>query len=122
MAVTQLSKDSFIIVRVSEETIHDVSYILSSQEAFVKMVEILSTEMKKKIANPDASWLDFFMSLEDDLMISFISVLKLLIGKIYDTDYDQIESSGSSPIKQIQKIIVETGIAQLLMEIIYTLY
>jgi hypothetical protein len=55
-------------------------------------------------------------------MLSFISVLKLLIGKIYDTDYEQIESSGSSPIKQIQKIIVETGIAQLLMEIIYTLY
>ena len=43
VVVTQLSKDSFIIVRVSEETIHDVSYILSSQEAFVKMVEILST-------------------------------------------------------------------------------
>lgn len=85
-------------------------------------MEILSTEMKKKLANPDARWVDFFMSLEDDLMLSFISVLKLLIGKIYDTDYDQIESSGSSPIKQIQKIIVETGIAQLLMEIIYTLY
>lgn len=31
MSVTELSKDSFIIVRVSEETIHDVSYILSSQ-------------------------------------------------------------------------------------------
>jgi hypothetical protein len=29
--VLQLSKDSFIIVRVSEDTIRDVSYILSSQ-------------------------------------------------------------------------------------------
>ena len=86
------------------------------------MVEIASTEMKKKNSNPDVKWFNFFMSLEDDLMLSFISVLKLLIGKIYDTDYDQIESSGSSPIKQIQKILVETGIAQILMEIIYTLY
>jgi hypothetical protein len=46
--------------------------------------------MKKKNSNPDAKWFEFFMSLEDDLMLSFISVLKLLIGKIYDTDYDQI--------------------------------
>ena len=30
-AVESLSEDSFIIVRVSEETIKDVSYILSSQ-------------------------------------------------------------------------------------------
>ena len=37
-AVTSLSEDSFIIVRVSEDTISDVSYILSSQEAFVKVV------------------------------------------------------------------------------------
>lgn len=37
-AVEKLSEDSFIIVRVSEETIRDVSYVLSSQEAFVKIV------------------------------------------------------------------------------------
>lgn len=30
-AVEKLTEDSFIIVRVSEETIRDVSYILSSQ-------------------------------------------------------------------------------------------
>ena len=43
ISVEQLSKDSFIIVRVSEDTIRDVSYILSSQEAFVKLVEVLTT-------------------------------------------------------------------------------
>lgn len=121
-AVPSLSEDSFIIVRVSEETIRDVSYILSSQEAFVKVVEILSTELKKKQANPDSTWIDFFMSLDDDLLFSFISVLKLLAGKIYGTAYDEIISSGNSPIVQIQKILVETGIAQILMEIIFTLY
>lgn len=87
-AVPSLAEDSFIIVRVSEETIRDVSYILSSQEAFVKVVEILSTELKKKSANPDSTWVDFFMSLDDDLLFSFISVLKLLAGKIYGTAYD----------------------------------
>ncbi len=83
-----LSEDSFIIVRVSEDTIRDVSYILSSQEAFVKVVEILSTELKKKQGNPDSRWIDFFSNLDDDLLFSFISVLKLLAGKIYDTDYN----------------------------------
>lgn len=83
-----LSEDSFIIVRVSEDTIRDVSYILSSQEAFVKVVEILSTELKKKQGNPDSRWIDFFPNLDDDLLFSFISVLKLLAGKIYDTDYN----------------------------------
>jgi hypothetical protein len=86
--VPSLSEDSFIIVRVSEDTIRDVSYILSSQEAFVKVVEILSTELKKKQGNPDSRWIDFFSNLDDDLLFSFISVLKLLAGKIYDTDYN----------------------------------
>lgn len=63
-----------------------------------------------------------FLSLNEDLLSSFISVLKLLIGKIYCTNFDNIESSGNSPMLQIQKILVETGIAQLLIEIIFTLY
>ena len=116
-----MTEDSFIIVRVSEETILDVSYVLSSQEAFVKVVEILSTELKKKNSG-GVSWMDMFMSLNGDLLDSFISVLKMLTGKIYDTDYDDIEASGNSPVLQIQKILVETGIAQLLIEIIFTLY
>jgi hypothetical protein len=56
-----------------------------------------------------------FVNLDEDLLIYFISVLKLLSGKIYGTDYENIESSGNTPIVQIQKILVETGIAQLLI-------
>jgi hypothetical protein len=44
-----------------------------------------------------------------------------LIGKIYGTEYKDIESSGNSPILQVQKILVETGIAQLIIELIFTL-
>jgi len=47
-----------------------------------------------------------FMRLDEDLLQSFISVLKLLAGKIFGTDFDTIESSGNSPIRQIQKILV----------------
>ena len=118
-AVDLLAKDSFIIVRVSEETICDVSYVLSSQEAFVKVVEILTTELKKKNSSEGkVSWKSMFLSLDVDLLDSFMSVLKMLIGKIYATEYDDIEASGNSPVMQIQKILVETGIAQLLIEII----
>jgi hypothetical protein len=51
-----------------------------------------------------------------------IHVLKLLCGKIYATDYEDIESSGNTPIPQIQKILVQTGIPQLLTEIVYLLF
>jgi hypothetical protein len=47
-----------------------------------------------------------FLSLNEDLLVSFISVLKLLAGKIYGTSYEDIEASGNSPILQIQKILV----------------
>lgn len=61
------------------------------------------------------TWMDMFMSIDEDLLSSFISVLKLLSGKIYGTNYDNIEASGNSPIIQVQKILVETGIAQLII-------
>ena len=88
----------------------------------MKVVETISTELKTKKSNPDVTWKDMFLKLNEDLLVSFISVLKLLIGKIYGTDYRDIESSGNSPIRQIQKILVETGIAQLIIELIFTLY
>jgi hypothetical protein len=47
-----------------------------------------------------------FLKIDEDLLVSFISVLKLLSGKIYGTTYDNIEASGNSPIVQVQKILV----------------
>ncbi len=65
-----------------------------------------------------------FMSLLsiEDFFKNVIQILKLLSGKIYATDYEDIESSGNTPIPQIQKILVQTGIPQLLIEIIYLLF
>lgn len=72
----------------------------------MKVVETISTELKHKKSDPNISWKDMFLKLNEDLLISFISVLKLLTGKIYGTEYREIESSGNSPIRQIQKILV----------------
>lgn len=58
----------------------------------------------------------------EDFLKSVIHILKLLCGKIYGTDYEEIESSGNTPIPQIQKILVQTGIPQLLIEIVYLLF
>lgn len=55
-----------------------------------------------------------FLNIEDFLK-NVIHILKLLCGKIYATDYEDIESSGNTPIPQIQKILVQTGIPQLLI-------
>ena len=65
-----------------------------------------------------------FMSLLsiEDFFKNVIHILKLLCSKIYATDYDEIESSGNTPIPQIQKILVQTGIPQLLIEIVYLLF
>jgi len=65
-----------------------------------------------------------FMSLLriEDFFKNVIHILKLLCGKIYSTEYEEIESSGNTPILQIQKILVQTGIPQLLIEVIYLLF
>lgn len=46
----------------------------------------------------------------------------MLAGKIYDTDYDNIVASGTIPNQTIQNILVQTGIVQILIEIIHNLY
>lgn len=46
----------------------------------------------------------------------------MLAGKIYDTDYDNIVASGTIPNRTIQNILVQTGIVQILIEIIHNLF
>ena len=55
-------------------------------------------------------------------MITNIGILQMLAGKIFGTTYSNIYPSGNPPNKKIQKIMVETGITQILIEIINTLY
>jgi hypothetical protein len=49
-------------------------------------------------------------------------ILELIAGKIYGTSYDEIISSGNTANLVIQKILVETGTTELLIEIIYQLF
>lgn len=46
------------------------------------------------------------MKLNEDELINVISIIKLLAGKIYGTDYDNIGPSGNTPNSTIQKILV----------------
>ena len=62
------------------------------------------------------------MSLNEDSLLNTITILKLLAGRIYGTDFDNIAASGNTPNKNVQKVLVETGITQILMETIYYLY
>lgn len=45
-----------------------------------------------------------------------------MAGKIYGTLYSEIVSSGNTPNPTIQKILVDTGTTELLIEIIFQLY
>ena len=58
---------------------------------------------------------EIFMKLDEDFLKNVIKILKLLCGKIYQTDYDEIENSGNTPIPRVQKILVQTGIPLLLI-------
>ena len=46
----------------------------------------------------------------------------MLQGKIYQTTFDDIVSSGNTPDRNFQKILVETGITLVLMEILNLLF
>lgn len=39
----------------------------------------------------------------------------MLTGKIYNTDYDNIIASGNTPNQNVQRILVQTGIVQILI-------
>ena len=65
---------------------------------------------------------NFFKILDDDELANIINIIKLLASKIYGTDYENIGPSGNTPNANIQKILVETGITELLIEILFILY
>ena len=46
----------------------------------------------------------------------------MLAGKIYETTYAEIVSSGNTPNPIIQKIVVDTGTTELLIEGIFQMY
>ena len=97
----------------------DAEYILTSHEPLVKFVESLILKLMNK---ENFNYFDFFMSFDMAALENIINILKLLTGKIYGTDYDNIERSGNTQNKNVQKILVETGITQILIEIISLLY
>ncbi len=59
---------------------------------------------------------------EEDMLANLIHIMKLLTGKIYGTTYENICPSGNTPSSIIQKILVQTGITELLIEILFILY
>ena len=46
----------------------------------------------------------------------------MLAGKIYETTYAKIVSSGNTPNPMIQKIVVDTGTTELLIESVFQMY
>lgn len=62
------------------------------------------------------------MSLSTDILENIRKILEELAGKIYGTTYDDIIPSGNTPNNTIQRVMVETGSTELIIEIIYHLF
>ena len=92
----------------------DVQYALSSHEFLVKFVEIVSSGLIHQ-GSPTFNYTEFFLSLNDLTLSNIIIILKMLMGKIYQTTFDDIIPSGNTANKNFQKILVESGITLLLI-------
>lgn len=109
-----MPKDIFKIYKVDEKKLLDLQYALSSHEPLVKIIEILASGLLDQ-DEPGFNYQHFFMSLKEDVLVNIITILKMLIGKIFNTEYDEILRSGSLPDDNMQKILVETGIVQFII-------
>ena len=89
--VSKVPEDIFMINRVEEETMLDVQYALSSHESLVKFVKIMSVgllDQEKEGDNFD--YTKFFLTLNESALGNVVQILKMLMGKIFQTDYDNI--------------------------------
>jgi hypothetical protein len=115
----------------------NVQYIVSSHEPIGRFVNVIfsrnkdcQAELKKTVHTPEKEKAlknviytnHFFKPLDDDELANIINIIKLLASKIYGTDYENIGPSGNTPNSTIQKILVETGMTELLIEILFILY
>ena len=108
--VEELTEDSFLIVRVDEETIMNIQYILSAHEHLTKFLNsfishmikererndsktsglqsesVIPAESEEKHSKIPAPSFDF-LSLSVDELENIRNVLEMLAGKIYGTTY-----------------------------------
>lgn len=68
------------------------------------------------------NYFHFFKAFNENELANIVKIEKMLAGKIYDTDYDNIVASGTVPNRTIQNILVQTGIVQILIEIIHNIF
>lgn len=120
MDVAELTEDSFLIVKVEEETMMNIQYIISSHEHLIKFLDRFSSHMINENAEPKfkpitekerkeekkPTQVYDFKTMDLDELENIRYVLELLAGKIYGTTYAEIVSSGNTPNPLIQKILV----------------
>ena len=78
------------------------------------MVEIFKEQFLDQ-DNGNFSYPAVFSQISEDFLDVNIAILQMLAGKIFGTTFEDIYPSGNPPNKKIQKILVETGITQILI-------
>jgi hypothetical protein len=121
-AVPTLPKDIFMLFKVDEEVLLDAMYVMSAHEPLIRFVEKLSSTLLELEKSGNDDYPEFFSRFEENELIDIVKIEKMLAGKIYGTNFDNITASGNTPNQTVQSILVQTGIVQILIEIIYHLY
>ena len=86
--VNESAEHGFRIYKIGEDVKQLCLFVLSSQELVSKFIGLLTDYEKIE---------DLLKELSVFLLNNVINVLKNLIGFIYDTDYNKIAESGSTP-------------------------
>lgn len=122
-----MTKHSFKIYKLSSSQLKDIMHILSATECISKFCEMIRSkpqfdgETGRLIRTNSQFYKTLCEYLKETYLDQVLSTFKNLTGKIFDCDTSEIENAGNSPRKEIQKIIVDTGLVELTIEAIYFL-
>lgn len=104
-----------MIFKVDESALLDAMYVMSAHQPLIQFVNKLAMGLLQLQNEHSEDYPKFFALFQQDELANIVKIEKMLAGKIYGTDYDNIVASGNTPDEKVQRILVQTGIVQILI-------
>lgn len=90
-------------------------FVLSAHECLSKFCELIQVREEDKTYN----YHRLMEHCTDGILDLVSNTIKALIGKIFECSYSEINNAGKTPSREVQKIMVETGLTDIIIEIVY---